>query len=332
MNSLSGIKAFEAYKESTLGRDLSVLSDPALTEKYVVPTHLYDFYGNIFKGYKSPLAKHVVKQSQRGAIALVNYAEPLEVTSRTPVFNVHYLTSFITKSGGKLVSYSNIASKAGYNRNKFTNEIEDLKIAERELYAFLELAATNLLFSTKTASFEGSTKFPKLVAELYSTMLARCVNKTFPISAERDKMIVLNFLAALFCLQVMFGFDQQKSVDTALTLRNVEKDVVKFTCRGYLAKDDTLAMANIADFIRCFEHEFDFIKKGSLGEAALLQMYTKMYGSRAIFAVEHFFSFWTMILMGNHRIGLYNDLFVDGMAKNYLKDLLIIMASVVDAT
>ena len=69
------------------------------------------------------------------------------------------------------------------------------------------------------------------------------------------------------------------------------------------------------------EEEFDYIRKGSITYRNLLLMFNKMYGQNSFFAMEHFFSFFTMVQQSYMRIGMYNDGQLDNIVKPYIKDI-----------
>jgi len=52
-----------------------------------------------------------------------------------------------------------------------------------------------------------------------------------------------------------------------------------------------------------------------------------MYGQNSVFAIEHFFSFLTMLQLAHLRIGMYNDSQLDQFAKTYVNDIEKIIVS-----
>jgi hypothetical protein len=324
MNSLNDTAIFKMALETF--KTIKDFLKPTIIESFVIDPSYYDYYLKIFKGYKYPLAKAVVEYGEKSTVKLVNFGDPKN-PEKTKIFNMpSYFPPFIfpSKDNG-LISYVNIAARSHYIRNKITNEIETIKISERELYTFMQSATANLICYTKRDELKSNTKFIKLVAEIYSILLSRCIDKTYPLSADRDSYIILNFFCIIYCLQTMFGLSEESAIQYAYTIKIIDKAVVETKCKTL---DSDLTMKSIEDLNKAIENEFDYIRKGSIKYRNLILMYTKMYGQNSMFAVEHFFSFFNMIEMANMRIGMYNDMAIDQLAKTYVKDLETILLSV----
>jgi hypothetical protein len=317
MNRLSSTIMYGLMKDTPIFKDLNAVMNPKVIEKYKVNKIWYDHYLKIFKGYKYPLAKAVVELAEADKIILINAGDPED--QKTQIYNIQpFVPATVFKTSEGTTCCVNISHRAKYIRNKISGEIESLKISERELYTFLQTAAACYIVNIKDEELTNNTKFAKICAEIYTTILSRCINKTYPISAEREDMIVLNFYCAIYCLQVMFGYSEEKSIAYAYTLKNVDKNVVDTNCKLI---NDSLIMYDMNDFIRIVENEFDYIRKGAITYRNLLLMFNKMYGQNSFFAMEHFFSFFTMIEQSSMRIGMYADGQLDNIVKPYLKDI-----------
>jgi hypothetical protein len=54
-----------------------------------------------------------------------------------------------------------------------------------------------------------------------------------------------------------------------------------------------------------------------------------MYGSNSLFAIEHFFSFFNMLVTATMRINMYTDLLIEKGAGPYVNDLLKLVVTVI---
>lgn len=317
MNRLSSTMMYSLMKDTPIFKDISTVMNPKNIGKYKVDKVWFEHYLKIFKGYKYPLAKAVIELAEKEKIILINAGDPEDIT--VPVYNLQpFVPATVLKTTEGVTCCVNVSHRAKYIRNKVSGEIESFKLSERELYTFLQTAASCYILNTKEDDLTNNTKFAKTCAELYTSILSRCINKTYPISSEREQMIVLNFYCAIYCLQVMFGYDEEKAIAYAYTLKNVDKSIVETNCKLI---NESLVMKDMNDFIRIVEEEFEYIRKGSITYRNLLLMFNKMYGQNSFFAMEHFFSFLTMVQQSSMRIGMYADAQLDNVVKPYLKDI-----------
>jgi hypothetical protein len=317
MNSLNDTIIFK--EAEPLMDVLKAAFNTANIQYYLVDPELYDYCYKIFKNYKYSLSKVVVDYGNKNKIQMVLYGEPKDIVKNNPLMVPSYFFSFVMpdKKLGK-VGVANISPRAKYTRNKIDNSIESLKMNERDMYAYLQSATVSLLLNEKADSLNSNSKFVKQCAEIYSILLAKCLDRNYPFGAERDSYTILTFLCAVFFFQSMFGFDEEKAVNYAMTLKIISKSVVETQCKTF---DENLTMKTIEDLIKAISREFTFIRKDSIQYRNLVLMYTRMYGQNSIFAIEHFGSFLNMIELSALRLGMFNDLVIDQVSKTYVKNI-----------
>jgi hypothetical protein len=84
----------------------------------------------------------------------------------------------------------------------------------------------------------------------------------------------------------------------------------------------------IDKFIAILSNEFNFVKSGNLDYRLLIDRFTRMYGSNALMAVEHFYSFINMLECSNLKVGLFNDMMIDNVSSVYVDDINKIILSI----
>lgn len=312
MRSLSETNIFEPV-DKLMGVK-KTLTDPSLIKNYGIPIGLYDYIVQSFKGYKYPLAKYVYRYAMDRKIAPIMIAESTDSQIKSP----HNFPMSIPCFQIGNVAYADISPQASYIRDNVTKEPNHLKIAERELYAYLQSALVLKTFNTNAARLEGNAKFLKMLAELYSIFLSKAIDKNYPVSSERAHYSALQYLCGLFFLEYVVKLPEDKAKTIAGSLRLVDTSTVSEVLGNleYLPAVDTLD-----SFFQLMAEKFPYLRSDAFKYRNIVFVYTKMYGQNAVFAIENMFAFVNMVLMANMRIGVYNDAIIDNVAGRYVDDL-----------
>jgi hypothetical protein len=346
MNSLTTTKMFTLMDK--IWGITKVIADPKFDiGKYVVDQDKYEYLTTYFKGYKYPLTKNVIESLISGTTRPLILSEPKDQKDKAIMFSPA-IPGFLAKYDGALTSFVDISPRAKYVRTKTSNEIEFLKISERDFYTFMQVGYLNRLCNVKGTSLEYNIKFCKLIAEIYSFLLFKCISSTYPVSSSKSGSEILIFICAVFAFQNFFNFPLDKAIEYALTLKGVNKTTVMNNCRFYIHQNEELDMRYettskhtgvdikgkqvkiypIDVFIGILSEEFSFIKSGKMDFRLLLGRYTSMYGANSVLAIEHFFSFFAMMEMATMKINFYNDMMIDNAAGVYIDEINKIIANI----
>lgn len=312
MRSLSETEIFEPVDK--LMNVKKILTNPSIITDYGIPYGLYNYILQNFKGYKYPLAKYVYQYSTDKLIAPILLAESRDSEIKGIT---NFPTSIPCFQFGK-VAYVDISPQASYIRNKTTKESEHLKISDRELYAYLQSALIFRTFNIHAKRIEMNHKFLKPIAELYSILLSKVIDKNYPVSSERSHYSALQYLCGLFFLEYVVKLPEDKAKLIAGSLRLVDQSTVTSVLGSldYIPAVDTLD-----SFFQLLAEKFPYLRGDAFKFRNIVFIYTKMYGQNSVFAIENMFSFVNMILMANMRIGVYNDGIIDNTAGRYVDNL-----------
>lgn len=339
MNSLSSTRMF-TFMDKLYGITKIIGDQNFKVENYTVDLDKYDYLLSFLKGYKFPLIKNVLNGLSKEEIMPLCLAEPKDKKNKAIIFP-QSITGFLRRTNKGLVSFVDVSPRAKYVRTKQTDEIEFFKISERDFYTFMQIGFLNKFCNENSSSLEYNTKFTKLVAECYAFVLFKCISSTYPIAANKDAAEILIFLCAVYAFQNFFDYDLNKATALALTLRGVGKSNVMNNCNFYIRLSDNFDMRPsvignrkgkdekgrdvqvfpIDVFLAILTEEFPILKNGKFEYRNLVQRFTTMYGANSVLAIEHFFSFLSMIEMSHMKIEYYNDMGIDNACATYVNDI-----------
>ena len=328
MNKLSQTLTFQRISKAL--PSLKDQLNPANFPKYTIPINYYDSYFNIIGVKKYPLVQPTIKAAKAGKIRLLNHADPYNFNDKKSILSDSLSTLVVPSKDGDYIVYVNAMKKTGYVRN-VDKEPVGLKINEVSLHAYLQSGYISYLFAKKDAEITNNIKLQTLMAEFYASAMSYVIDKMYPISGENNAPVRLNFLLAMYYLQVMCGYDLEKSLKIALTVKNVDPVVIGNDSRAF--QSEQLVMKDFEDFLESFKTEFPFVKRDSVTLHSMVHAVQKYYGSSAMYAVEHSQSFMNMIMHARFGSGIYNDKAITGrvpspLVKNIESILLLISGEV----
>lgn len=304
MNKLSSCELFKLVDTSfkgTILKTIQSISDNV--DKYTVETDHYEFMVKAMRSYKYPLSRLIVKSALDKEIVPILLLDP-----KNEKDGQIYLPSAITaiSSGNGAKGYVDLSSRAKYVRDPRGN-IQALKIKEIELYAYLQMSYLDIYLKRFSDVVDKSANLSKNVAVAYSRLFSKCIDRTFPISANAERYNVSIFLSAVYCLVQFFGRNIEDAKNIVFSSGICNRTEIESDCK--LLIDDKFEFSNLTEFLAAYAYEFsDYIKEGTLTLRLMVNMFVKMYGANSYFALEHGATFINMILC--IPIGLYNDKFI----------------------
>lgn len=308
MNTLSSTLIFSklAGMLPTLKKQL----DPKCFPKYTIPMSYYESYFNILSVKKYPLVAATIKAAKEGKIKLINHADPFNFSDEKTNLSDAISTVALPVSGpNKFEIYVNASKKTGYIRNVDKEPI-GLKTNEVALYSYLQSGFVSYLLATKDLEITNNIKLHTILAEIYSNVIGKAINRLYPITGEDEGMTRLHFLLAMYYFQVMCGYDFKKAINVALTVKNVDPIAISRKSRAFAA--EKLLMKDFNDFLEVFSIEFPFVNKKSISLPAVVVQVTHDYGQSAMFIIEHFQSFLNMVEAVTAHANLYHDQALSG--------------------
>lgn len=302
MNKLSNCELFQAYK--TFKKDIGGVLTPQSFLNYEIPSSFYDSWYNPLSAKKYPLLRPTLKAAKEGKIHLFNFADPKNPSAK-PIIIHPSLSAFLGYNQKKdIVSFVNAAEKSGFIRNG-DKEAVGLKIDENHLYGYLQTGYTAILLAKKDSEITNNIKLQSDMAEIYASLLSKVIDGIYPISAELDAFPRLVFLCALFYLQFMAGYPEDKAVTVALKLRTVDPIVVGNKSRAL--ELGQIKMTKFDDFLAALKAEFQFINLKDFGLREIASSWTKKYGPASFFAIEHFQTLLNLVQHVGLRTNVYAD-------------------------
>ena len=304
MNKLSSCQLFDFVNASFKGsivKTIHNISDNI--GKYTVESDKYDFMVKAMRSYKYPLSRLIVKSALDFEIRPMLLIEPKDL--KDPQIPLPSAIGAISTSNGSM-GFVDVSPRAKYVRDERGN-ILALKIKEIELYAYLQVAFIDTYLKKYSDIVDKSSSLAKNTAMAYSRLFSRCIDKTFPISANADRYAVSIFLSAVYCLVQFFGRSIEDAKNIVFSSGISNRVEIESDCR--VLNDDKLKFTNLTEFLDVYAYEFsDYIKEGTLTLRLIVNLFVKMYGANSYFALEHGATFLNMIL--SVPIGLYNDKFI----------------------
>jgi len=322
MNKLSTCELFTMVDSSFKGGLLNIIKEAAESiDKYSVDYVIYDYMIKSMRTYKYPLSKHIVKAASKGEIRPLILADPKDGKDKQ-LFLPSAIATF--SSSDLKTGYVDISPRGGYNRDKL-GRVETLKIKEIDFYAYLNMAFLDLYLKKYSAIIDKSTTINKNIAIAYSRLFSRCIDRTYPISANPEKFEVSIFLSAVFSLVNFFGYTIEDAKNLVFSSGISKKSEIESDCK--VLTQEKLQFTNLTEFLQVYGYEFsDYIKDGSLNIRMMVNLFQKMYGANSWFALEHSITFFNMIL--SVPIGLYNDKYISKTIKAQVDNVNVSLASI----
>jgi hypothetical protein len=299
--------------------------------KYTIPQTYYESYLSILAVKKNPLVQGTLKATKEGKIKLINFSDPLNDSDKKSIlFDAITTLTVPVQGNNKFEIYVNAQKKTGYVRN-VDKEAIGIRTNETALYSYLQSGYISYILATKDTEVTNNIKLHTLLAEVYADLFGKVIESICPITGEEEAYTRLCFLLSMYYFQVMCGYDFEKSLKIALTVKNVDPVAIGNRSRAFASEQ--IVMKDINDFIKSFEIEFPFVKKQQLTLRSLVNAVSGAYSSTAMFAIEHFGSFLNMIESVNAHSGLYKDQAIikrmnAPLIKNVEKILLLISGEV----
>jgi hypothetical protein len=317
MRSLSETNIFEPVDK--LKNIRKVLKETNYDD-YIVDLKDYEYLIQVFKGYKYPLAKFVIQAAMKQTIKPILFGEAKD-SNKPPI---DFPFSFFCIQKGPVV-LADISPKAHYVRNTISKEIIQLKMTDRELYAYLQSALIMQVLNKNAERLLMNGKFLKTIAEAYTVFVTRCLDKGYAVTADRAQGQALSYLVAIFFLTYVVRVPIEKAKLIAKTIRIFDMNVIT----SYFGNlDHVPEMNTIDDFFNTLKATFPYLRSDSLKYRNFDFQFCKMYGQNAVFAIEHLFSFVNMLFMSNMRIGMFNDRMIDDVGSRYVDQLEEIIAEI----
>lgn len=276
---------------------------------------------------KYPLTPIILKLAKESKIRLFNFSDPKTSVLKAVVVPSSLMGFAVTnpKDPREVISFINAVNRAAYQRIKGSDEPTNLKLDELSLYAYLQMGAASYICKKYDADLTNSGQFAADVAEVYANMMSKVINIQYPISGDMKKYDVLKFLTALYCLQVMFGYESDRAISTAFLMKNIEKKDILLECQT-LANEE-VEMRTIMDLVTVIENEFSFIKKGSISFRSLATGFASTFGGTSLMAIEYSQYFINMLLCVSCGANLFNDKMIKSVCpKRNLDNILKMLA------
>jgi hypothetical protein len=325
------------YVDSLFGIS-KIIGDTSLNlDNYIVPQETYNHLLTLFKSYKYILAKNIYKSVELGINIPILFKEPINTKDKMVMLPTS-MTNFLKKYNNKLASFTDISTKASYSRDT-VGVPEILKIHELTFYNYCQLGYLNYICYNNSDALIRNIKFIKSIAESFAILISKCISATFPIAAEINDYEKLIYISLCFAYQSFFGLDVEKAKAQALTFRRINKMNITTNCKYYSlniaeidmdfknlkeVKDSNGKMVKLYPidvFLSILKNEFNILKVGNIEYRNLSAKWTQMYGQNSILAIEHCFSFITMIKSACMKVGLYTDLMIENMIGIYIDEL-----------
>jgi len=322
MNKLSSCKLFEMVDKTFKGSIYSILKLISESiDKYTVETQYYDFMVKSMRSYKYPLTKFIVKSALTGEIRPLLLIEPKD-TKEKAIFLPSAIPSFSTTDNK--FGYVDISPRASYTRDN-AGRIDSLKIKEIDLYAFLNIAFNELYLKKFSENIDKSSNINKNIAIAYSRLLTRCIDRTYPVSANTNTLNLSIFLTSIFPLVQFFNYSVEDAISFVFSTKISNKVEIEAECK--LLKEGKLQFTNIEEFLKLYNYEFsDYMKPNSLSLRVIVNLFQRMYGANSWFALEHAGSFFNMIL--SVQIGLFNDKAINKTIKSQIDNINAALVSI----
>ena len=304
MNKLSSCELFKLVDDSFKNTIVKTIVDISENiSKYTIPFEMYDYLVKNMRSYKYTLSKLVVKSSLSQEIVPLILIDPKN-SKDNQIFLPSAIATICNKDGSK--GYVDLSPRAKYNRNE-KGIAESIKLKEIDLYTYLQMSFIDLYLKKQSGTVNGSAALAKQTAVAFSRLFSRCIDRTYPISANTNRFNVSLFLSAVYCLVVFFERDIEDAKNIVFSSGISNRAEIESDCRVLI--NNKLNFTNLTEFLAVYGEEFeDYIKEGSLTLRYIVNMFTKMYGANSYFALEHGASFMNMILC--IPIGIYNDKFI----------------------
>lgn len=286
-------------------------------EPYRVPKEYYSHFFVTFRNYRHSLAKYVLDNLKSERIIPIIFRDPIQPAEKITI--PYPICTFLKMEEKTIVSYVDLSEQAKFFRDKSNSrETTGLNIDELFFYSYCQTAALNLILKDYSAKIL-NTKIPKLVSELYSIMLTKCIDAKYSISINRTNTDILRYLCASYCLQHMFEMDSARASKMALDSKLLDKESVIQNSKVILREQ--FEMKTIMDFVNYIMVEFPTVKKGALPFRTLVLIYNKMYGYNTSFSLEHGFSFINMILTSRMQLKFFSDMYINKVADRYSREI-----------
>ncbi len=304
MNKLSSCKSYQLadnFLKGSIGNTIVEISKNI--DKYTVPYDNYDHIIKSMRSHRHPLSNMIVKSATTGEVRPILLMDPKNVRDK----KIHFPSSILAfGSPTGSVSYVDISSGASYVRDS-VDRATLLKIKEINLYAYLNLGFIDGHCKRHSSTLNGSSKFIKNVAIAYSRLFTRCIDRTYPISSNMERMSVALFLSAVFCIVTFFEKDVKDAINIAYSAGIGNKAIIESECK--LVREGKFEFENIEEFLKLFEYEFDeYIKENTFTLRMVTDLWQKMYRPSSLFTIEHGASFVGMLIVSkNAPVGIFND-------------------------
>lgn len=348
MNKLSETKAYNSIDNHFGGKfkSLTGLLTNVDMDKYVVPYDLYsDFIGTI-KGYRYPLARITYElakgdevKNTPGKCIPIMFMDPYKVTDPALDRDVpQNIFTFLRANGTSgLVAYVDTSLMAKYRRETVGEKRPTAyNIKPLHFYAFMQFAAVRRKCQEKDEMISRAPHLLQKLADFYSYLLAKVIDRYYSVAAIEFDYIVLQFLCNCLFLENMAKIPKEKVIQMTLSNRRFSKYADMISSRCNYISSPQFNMCNkhterdkfpIEEFIDICQDQFKQIE-GKMSLRTLNFQYLQNYTQNAMFAIEDFSSFLIMLQSAYLKIGLFNDLSVAKTLGSALSEFLSDLDSV----
>ena len=303
-------------------------------EKYTIDRDKYDYLVQIFKTYKYPLAKDVVRALERGEVIPFNSGEPKDLNDKQVVIPTSITSLSTLNDKKKLVTYVDTAARSSYSRNKATGEIESYNVRDlKDFFIYMQRGYVARYLIENKISLEHKPNFVKAVVNSYARMIAKSISAIYGTGAKEEWTQRLLFITICFGLQNFFNYEPMKAKEFALTFPGINKQMISAVSKYYnsdysnkvsMSSNKILESKEITDetlfpfdiYILLLSKEFAEMRTGKIERRTITDRYISMYGQNSLTAIEHCESFVNMILTSEFKHGFYIDNNIWNIAKD----------------
>lgn len=322
-------------------------------EPFEVPKRYYMGKMEELMRFKYPLSQFTRDSIESGFVVPVILDTPFMVNDKRvdsiydtyPLFYFPRALQVKNNVPTQMVVYGN-TFRGDYTRDKKTQEALYYNIVVGDFYGIMQISAVAGALRMKDAKVNSAIAFQKLTAEMFGELFAKAVdgNRKWSISGgSPERLAMLRFLAMVYYFEAFREIPKEKAIEITLSCFNsFDKTHLQTKCKYissnlniynsiFTKRENVKDNGRIYEFIAVISDQFPEIS--DLTYANLLMVYREMYGDAALFCLEDFVSFVTMLQLVNLQYGVFKDrviskqFFVEKKMPEFLKLLTTLVES-----
>lgn len=315
MNSLSNTYTYASFSKFIRLNDIFQEG----FESFQIPWELIESKIPEFSRYKFPLTPYTKKVVSEKKIIPILFDEPIKpgvkfIPNTNPLF--YFPKGIGVKNGvpSDIVVYGNVF-RSKYVKNNTTGKPEYLNVDMRDFYGIMQTCAVIRGIKLNDAKFTNAVQLHKLLSSIYSELIVKAINgnRRWSVGVSDDRIAVLKFLATVFYFEQMVEKNKEKAIEMALsTFQSLDRSYIESFCN--YVKDDNFDISaapfkkrtsKIVEFINVIKEQFPEISDFSYPNFMLI--FREMYGDNALFIVEDFCSFVTILQLVHLNYSFVKD-------------------------